>query len=91
MTGIFFCRCKLSTERGDILSAFANGTRFSSAGSLAADPVADTVTPCDLVLDMRFGTRYKRASLRQLSDSSQPLAAKCNFAETFKPQGDILP
>src|SRR5262249_58891260 len=44
--GITFLRCRLSTLRELMLNARASSPRFSSAGSFAADPVADTGPPC---------------------------------------------
>ena len=46
MNGIFFARCQLSMLLADTESTLASCRRFNSAGSFAADPVADMESPC---------------------------------------------
>jgi hypothetical protein len=52
INGIFFARCQLSIDLADTESALASSLRLSSAGSFAADPVADTELRC--VIDFCF-------------------------------------
>ena len=59
MNGIFFARCQLSMLLADTERALASCLRFNSAGSFAAGPLADTVSPCAFELPLSWFIRAR--------------------------------